>query len=66
MVLVLQHSFAYTHEKTKKKKKKGERKRKTKKKKKTLSLSNKILPTRLKCTVSPSIVLFPRKATSLD
>lgn len=65
MVLVLQHSFAYTHEKTKKKKKRGKEKEK-RKKKKTLSLSNKILPTRLKCTVSPSIVLFPRKATSLD
>lgn len=64
MVLVLQHSFAYTHEKTKKKKKR--KKKKNEKKKKTLSLSNKILPTRLKCTVSPSIVLFPRKATSLD
>lgn len=64
MVLVLQHSFAYTHEKTKKKKKEKEKEKR--KKKKTLSLSNKILPTRLKCTVSPSIVLFPRKATSLD
>lgn len=34
LVLVLQHSFAYTHEKTKKKKKKGGKKKKNEKKKK--------------------------------